>query len=104
MRRVGFPISRDLSLFLRRHFLDRIAIIAIRLRLHFDKYYRAGVVGDDIDLAEPGSVSPFNDGVSEPFEFRTREALAVLSDLLTPISHARTDARRIPGSRFQVPG
>ena len=86
----------DLSLFLRRHFLDRIAKIATRLGLHLYKYYRACVVGDDIDLAGADAVIPFDNGVSEPFELAARERFAFESELLSRIGHVGCRANLVP--------
>ena len=44
IRRVILAHRNDLSLFLRRHFVDGIAETAIGLRLHLHKYYRARIV------------------------------------------------------------
>jgi len=89
IRGVILAHRHDLSLFLRRHFLDRIAKIAIRLGFHLYKYYRAGVGGDDVDLAGADAVIPFDNGLSESFELGAGERLPFESEFLPLIGHAR---------------
>ena len=75
IRGVLLTHRNDLSLFLRRHFLDRIAKIVTRLRLHLHKYYRAGVVGDDIDLADTSSDNAFRRWRIRAFRARRRRSI-----------------------------
>jgi hypothetical protein len=60
------------------------------------------VVGDDIDLAEARAVTPFDDGVSEPFKLLARRHFALLTKPLPRISHAAAAASRVPKPKHRV--
>ena len=90
------------SLFLLRHGLDGIAESAIGLGLHFDKYYRAAVVGDDVDLAEPRAITPFEDGISALFELLARHRFALLAQPLPRVSHAADAASAVPKPKHRI--
>src|SRR5688572_21499432 len=92
------------SLFLLRHGLDWIAESAIGLGLHFDKYYRAAVVGDDIDLAEPRAITPFQNGVSALFELLAGHRFSALAEPLSLIGHAADAASGVPKHKHRMSG
>ena len=65
------------SLFLRGHHLGGIAKSAIGLGLHFYKYYRALVLGDEVDLAKAGTIAPVEYLIPEAFELDGGQCLAL---------------------------
>ena len=104
MQRVAADIflghRNQAALFLRGHHLGGIAKAAIGLGLHFHKYYRGLVLGDDVDLAKAGTIAPVEYLIPKTFKFGTGQVLAIEAKLLSGVRHAYGTAILMP----KVPG
>jgi hypothetical protein len=86
----------EAPLFLRGDHLGGIAESAIGLGLHFHKYYRALVLGNEVDLAKAGTEAPLEYLIPKTLQLDPRQILAKETQLLSLEGHGDGEAKAVP--------